>query len=616
MLSRRNDGGFSLIELLVIIVVIGLFTAIAMQRMTGSLNDFRKTETEREMKRLAEAIAGNPNRLNGGIRSDFGYIGDIGAFPPNLAALVENPGGWPTWNGPYLDIGIVQDSLGFTRDAWSVAYQYSGGTEIVSTGGGDTLRQTLGNSTGDFLLNCFSGIVRDAANNPPGNDYADSVKLVIVIPSDSGRTAIKEYFPDSAGEFILDSLPVGTHPLKIIYEPGADTLNRYITILPRHKTPGQYRFASALFAGEDTTETAAGNGSIIVSTSGNAELGGVHIDDNDMLEYFFDTETGAVYLDGTEFFHHNENINAFDILDNGHVILSADENARISSLNFGDDDIVEYDPNTGNATIYFSGSNFSNGSENVDAVSVLPNGHIVLSTSGGARIGSLSFDDDDLVEYDPSSGYATPLFNGNRFAHNEDINAVHVFDDGLIVFSTRSNAALDGLSFTPADLIAYDPAGDSAWMFFRGYAHFANGGEDIDAVSIGDDAPRHYEHLIVVRNSITPNDCNHLEFILENYTGENVAISGLTLTWSSPTAYFDKIEWNGDEVFSSSGTGSGDYVTFDTPRTINNNSDVRIDITEFRSSPSGGSEVDIDNAAFTLELSDGSIVLITTGGCQ
>jgi len=616
--SGNTENGFGLIELLVIIIVIGLFASIVMQRMSTSMNDFRKTETEREMEHLAEAIAGDPNLTNGVIRSDFGYLGDIGAFPPTLAALTENPDAWPTWHGPYLKPAILQDSLGYTRDAWGNPYQYSGGLSIVSTGGGAPIRKSLGTNSADFLLNSFSGTVRDAANNPPGTTYADSIKLVVTVPVDSGNVSVKEYYPDSAGEFVLDSLPVGTHPLKIIFEPGADTLNRYITILPRHKTPGQYRFAAALFGDTDTTETVTGDESIIISTAHHANLGGADIDYNDLLEYFPETETGAVFLDGTMIFHQNDNINAFDVLDDGHVVLSSDGNFRIAPHNFGDDDLAEYDPVSGNASIYFSGSHFSSGHEDIDAVSVLPNGHIVLSTDGNARLGSLSFDDGDLVEYDPVSGNASLLFDENRFHGNEDIDAVHVFDDGIIVFSTRGNAAIDGLSFTPGDLIAYDPVGDSAWMFFRGYSHFSNGGEDIDAVSIGDGVRRKYDQLIVVRHSVTPNDCNHLEFVLENFTGQDVVITGMTLTWANPPAYFDRIEWDGDEVFDAGGTrpGSGENVTFDTPQTIHNNADARVDIIEFRSSPSGGSRVDIDNTSFVLDLSDGSSVRITTGDCQ
>ena len=51
--------------------------------------------------RLAHAVAGDPDLVAGGTRSDFGYVGDIGALPSDWDDLVTNPG-YSTWNGPYV----------------------------------------------------------------------------------------------------------------------------------------------------------------------------------------------------------------------------------------------------------------------------------------------------------------------------------------------------------------------------------------------------------------------------------------------------------------------------------------------------------------------------------
>ena len=61
-----------------------------------------RTETTiARMDMLARAIAGDPNLISGGVRSDFGYVGDVGALPSNLDQLVTNPG-YSTWGGPYV----------------------------------------------------------------------------------------------------------------------------------------------------------------------------------------------------------------------------------------------------------------------------------------------------------------------------------------------------------------------------------------------------------------------------------------------------------------------------------------------------------------------------------
>lgn len=613
-----DQKAFTLIELLAVIIIAGFMASLLVSQMGPSLENTKQVETVREMERIANAVTGNPSVLNNGVRSDFGYVGDVGAFPPNLTALTVNPGGWPTWDGPYLDLDLSEDSLSFIYDGWNVPYQYNVGVELVSTGSGSSIRKKLADRTSDILMNGFNGLIRDAVNNMPGPVYDDSILIEITIPSDSGRTILKSYHPDSTGKFFIDTLPIGTHPLNIISLPTSDTLHRYLTIFPRHMSPGQYRFGSVLFSEEDSTETPVSNSAVIFSTSENAVIASLNLDDDDLVEYIPADRNGSVYLDGGTIFHHDEDINGFDLLDNGNILLTTADNARIGSLNFGDDDIVEYDPATGIAMLYFNGSVFSTGSETIDAVAVLPNGNIVLSTQGHARIGALSFEEGDLVEYDLSGGNASLYFDHNTFHHNENIDAVDILDNGTILLSTASDASIHGLHFTDADVIAYDPDGDSAWIFFRGYAEFESSHEDIDAFSSDENAPRKYESLIVVRSSINPGGCDQLNFTLENFTGDDIAFTGITLTYGSPTAYFGKIDWDGSEIFDASGTrpGSGDAVVFGSPQVIANNSSVEVEIKEFRDSPSGGGDVDMDNTAFLLELSDGSSLELITGDCQ
>jgi prepilin-type N-terminal cleavage/methylation domain-containing protein len=87
-----HNRGFSLIELLIVIVVLGIMAAAAVKSMTGSVEHRRHNETEREMEMLARAIVGDPNLTQNGRRCDFGYVGDVGAFPPNLGSPRTAPG--------------------------------------------------------------------------------------------------------------------------------------------------------------------------------------------------------------------------------------------------------------------------------------------------------------------------------------------------------------------------------------------------------------------------------------------------------------------------------------------------------------------------------------------
>ncbi|MCP4704748.1 MAG: prepilin-type N-terminal cleavage/methylation domain-containing protein [candidate division Zixibacteria bacterium] len=243
----RNSNGFSLIELLIVIIVIGIAISVGMQWMGASIDDYRQIKTEREMAVIASAIVGNSGLFSNGKRSDFGYVGDIGAFPPNLIALYQNPGSYSTWDGPYILTGFTQDSLGYKTDEWGQLYAYTGSISITSSGSGSTITKKLADASSDYLLNSFDGTIADSDDSLPGTTYDDSISIEVTIPNGSGGTLSKTYNPDSTGIFSLDSLPVGTHPLDLIYIPGNDTLSRFVTILPRHKGTESYKFADVSF---------------------------------------------------------------------------------------------------------------------------------------------------------------------------------------------------------------------------------------------------------------------------------------------------------------------------------------------------------------------------------
>jgi prepilin-type N-terminal cleavage/methylation domain-containing protein len=251
-LSAVRPNGFSFIELLVVIVVIGILASAAMQSMTATITDVRRVQTEREMAMLARAIVGDPSLTQNGARSDFGYVGDVGAFPPNLQALYQNPGGYATWNGPYITAAFSLDSIGFRTDEWGTGYSYSGGTTITSTGSGSTIAKKIADATSDYLSNRVTGSITDADGAIPGATYADSIEVVVSFPNGAGGTAAKTYHPDAAGRFTLDSLPSGQHLLRIVYTPDADTLVRQLTVLPRHRDQVTYRLA-ATFSGSGST---------------------------------------------------------------------------------------------------------------------------------------------------------------------------------------------------------------------------------------------------------------------------------------------------------------------------------------------------------------------------
>ena len=274
----RNDHGISLVEVTMLVVMVAIIMAVAMKAMTPGIEDARKRKTEHEMETIVKAIAGDPSIMSvaGGVRSDFGYVGDVGAFPPDLDALVENPGGLTTWNRPYIPTEHIE---GFKTHEWGQEYTYNGGLDIVSNGSGSPMRHRGSSDSLDILYNTVSGYVRDVVDSLPGPVYDDSVDIEITIPDGAGSTMTKVYHPDSTGEFALDSIPIGRHLLEAIYTPEVDTLARYVAVIPRHNSEEyvRFNFASAWFSTEDTS--GGGTDSMLTLVEGTGTVSGAGCND-------------------------------------------------------------------------------------------------------------------------------------------------------------------------------------------------------------------------------------------------------------------------------------------------------------------------------------------------
>lgn len=231
----RSQSGFGLVELTVVLVVVGIMVGIAMQSAVVVTSDARHAETERELDQIANAIVGNPALQQDGLRSDFGYVGDVGAFPANLQALFTNPGGLASWNGPYIRTELVQDSTSYRLDGWGKAYSYAGGITLTSSGSGSTITKKIADATSDYLLNTVYGSVRDRSDSLPGVVAKDSVEVKVTMPAGGSGLITKTYHPDASGGFRCDSIPAGVRHFRIIYRPANDTIDRYFTVLPRQQ---------------------------------------------------------------------------------------------------------------------------------------------------------------------------------------------------------------------------------------------------------------------------------------------------------------------------------------------------------------------------------------------
>jgi general secretion pathway protein G len=88
--KNRSRLGFTLTEIMLVVVIIGILAALVIPRIAGSSERARVTAAQTD--------------INGGIKSAIGsYEVDNGFYPKSLQDLIVQPGNAKNWHGPYLD---------------------------------------------------------------------------------------------------------------------------------------------------------------------------------------------------------------------------------------------------------------------------------------------------------------------------------------------------------------------------------------------------------------------------------------------------------------------------------------------------------------------------------
>ncbi len=104
---RRGDGGFTLLEMLVVLAIMGLLASIIAPQVLKYLGTSRTQTAKVQIQNVDAAL--QLFRL------------DVGRFPTQeegLTSLVAAPPSAPGWNGPYLQKAAA------LNDPWGTTYQY------------------------------------------------------------------------------------------------------------------------------------------------------------------------------------------------------------------------------------------------------------------------------------------------------------------------------------------------------------------------------------------------------------------------------------------------------------------------------------------------------------
>jgi general secretion pathway protein G len=119
--TRYRASGFTLLELLVVVAILGLLVGYVAPRYFGQLGKSEVTTARAQIEALGSAL--DQYRL------------DTGRYPTTelgLNALVQRPQNEPKWNGPYLKKEVP-------LDPWGKPYLYTapgerGEYDLVSLG--------------------------------------------------------------------------------------------------------------------------------------------------------------------------------------------------------------------------------------------------------------------------------------------------------------------------------------------------------------------------------------------------------------------------------------------------------------------------------------------------
>ena len=97
----NKSRGFSLIELLVVLVILGMLGGLVGPRLFNKVDSSKVDTAETQVRMLRAALQT--------------YRLDVGSYPvteQGLAALISNPSSLKKWDGPYLDDQLPQDPWG------------------------------------------------------------------------------------------------------------------------------------------------------------------------------------------------------------------------------------------------------------------------------------------------------------------------------------------------------------------------------------------------------------------------------------------------------------------------------------------------------------------------
>ncbi|MGP1383528.1 MAG: Ig-like domain-containing protein [Thainema sp.] len=208
---------------------------------------------------------------------------------------------------------------------------------------------------------------------------------------------------------------------------------------------------------------------LLFSLSTDTTLQGLTIADEDIVQY--DGNQLSKFFDGSDVGLETVEISAFDVISENEILLSFMETITLTGVGTVEaTDIVKFTASSlgevtaGTFSLYLDGSDvgLTRSGENIDALTQLPNGSLLISTKGGIKVAGMSGADEDVFQFIPTSlgadtkGSWVFFFDGSDLGladtNGEDIDAIGITETGQFLLSTTGSFQVQGLSGEDEDV--------------------------------------------------------------------------------------------------------------------------------------------------------------------